>query len=647
MGQLRAEVEALRLQNQSVQRALRERTDQQKRSERDVRMQTVIFKSQAEDQRLACDELARRLVEARRLVATASTEMPAWLSKAEFGDRFDLLRQRLLHMLSGDDEMERMMREEISVTLPSSFSPLLPRPVSSRPIAAIEASDACASPTAAVALKFPEPQCPQDGGKAEENAAPVASRPLRRASRAEPEEAGVVTWIIAPKKAEQDVDRTADESMEAENKIMLNTADVHESQHFQERMETIPETAEQDHLGSSPISQKQTSMCEKEEEEEEGEEEGDESEEENDAEESEEEEVDESEEEEGEEEEDDEEEVNEADEEEKNKTEARQGIEKEASKACHVEESEATLCGQAAQVAELCTVTPVSEAALPTSIDKAAEASSGVDADWELAGLIHLPRDLEEEPPKSLAANALATSCRAKPKDLTEHMSATAVWREAVLGSRPRPNSGSAGSRPSSSHRNGALKSSERKKSQDAAEQEPVPSQSLPKALPSLCRLPERAAEFSLRAQALELARQRLLRLNSPQNSESEVPPPSKAFRPPAVPSRSLSLAPGPGGPGKALPPFLQNHLSSLPSKYGFRPVDAWDFEKLPAPGVSVEKRKAEKDGRKQDPTGAKGGQRQGLSKVQSLPSLSGRPNFNREAQAFMHGPPQRLLDVR
>jgi hypothetical protein len=45
-----------------VQRALRERTNAEKKAERDARMQGVLLRARAEQQKLACDELARRFV---------------------------------------------------------------------------------------------------------------------------------------------------------------------------------------------------------------------------------------------------------------------------------------------------------------------------------------------------------------------------------------------------------------------------------------------------------------------------------------------------------------------------------------------------------------------------------------------------------
>lgn len=237
IGELRAEVEELHLENYCVRRALRERTDQQKRTERDVRMQTVIFTSQSEEQRLACDELARRLVEARHLVSAASAEMPAWLSQAEFGERFDHLRRRLLHLLSGDEEMEQaqqalpVRRQWTSQSLvapddqaatqadqppqadqtPQADQPSFgnSRLSSTRPLIALEARETEQEPTLVLSRGPGESRCAaktHDDGKAcgrvfAEGQKPVfpsviSGEPLPKVLHPEPEEAGEVSWFV-------------------------------------------------------------------------------------------------------------------------------------------------------------------------------------------------------------------------------------------------------------------------------------------------------------------------------------------------------------------------------------------------------------------------------------------------------------------
>jgi len=68
-AELQAEVEELRRENSRVAHALQERTAQQKESERNARMQTVLYRQREQEQTATCEDLARRLQQ--------STEGPA------------------------------------------------------------------------------------------------------------------------------------------------------------------------------------------------------------------------------------------------------------------------------------------------------------------------------------------------------------------------------------------------------------------------------------------------------------------------------------------------------------------------------------------------------------------------------------------
>lgn len=109
---LREELEEVEEEKDVMHRALRERTDQQKRVERDARLQTVVFRHQREKQQAACSELARRLVEARNEVKLAlpprpQPKAPATASRpatptpaAPPAEALEQLRNRLLQILS-------------------------------------------------------------------------------------------------------------------------------------------------------------------------------------------------------------------------------------------------------------------------------------------------------------------------------------------------------------------------------------------------------------------------------------------------------------------------------------------------------------------------------------------------------------------
>merc|ERR550534_2569330 len=106
---LKEDLEDLQEENATAARALRERTDQQKRLQRDIRMQTVIFRHKQERQQSTCGELARRVVEARREVTLALPpksepqirEQPVAAAAATApGEAVDTLRLRLLQLLS-------------------------------------------------------------------------------------------------------------------------------------------------------------------------------------------------------------------------------------------------------------------------------------------------------------------------------------------------------------------------------------------------------------------------------------------------------------------------------------------------------------------------------------------------------------------
>jgi len=114
LNELREDLEDIEEEKDMVQRALRERTDQQKKIERDARLQTVIFRHQREKQQAACNELARRLVEAKREVklalppkATQKVDLAASARPATPSCRtappeeaLEQLRNRLLQVLS-------------------------------------------------------------------------------------------------------------------------------------------------------------------------------------------------------------------------------------------------------------------------------------------------------------------------------------------------------------------------------------------------------------------------------------------------------------------------------------------------------------------------------------------------------------------
>jgi hypothetical protein len=93
--------------NERVQLALRERTNAEKKAERDTRLQGVVLRGRAEQQKLACEELARRVVEARREVESVEKQIPHTntnadrkeLAPSEQGALSDF-RKRLLGLLT-------------------------------------------------------------------------------------------------------------------------------------------------------------------------------------------------------------------------------------------------------------------------------------------------------------------------------------------------------------------------------------------------------------------------------------------------------------------------------------------------------------------------------------------------------------------
>mmetsp|Transcript_92273 Transcript_92273/g.143940 ORF Transcript_92273/g.143940 Transcript_92273/m.143940 type:complete len:1022 (-) Transcript_92273:41-3106(-) len=99
------DVKELEEENVVMQRALRERTDAEKKAERDARMQGVILRSRCEHQKMACDELARRLVEARHEIVAVGVEMKSVQATSSQRDAngeepLQTFRKRLLQLLS-------------------------------------------------------------------------------------------------------------------------------------------------------------------------------------------------------------------------------------------------------------------------------------------------------------------------------------------------------------------------------------------------------------------------------------------------------------------------------------------------------------------------------------------------------------------
>eukprot|EP00931_Biecheleriopsis_adriatica_P070028 TRINITY_DN4382_c0_g1_i16.p1 TRINITY_DN4382_c0_g1~~TRINITY_DN4382_c0_g1_i16.p1 ORF type:complete len:566 (-),score=175.93 TRINITY_DN4382_c0_g1_i16:224-1921(-) len=100
---LQVELQELQTHNKQMSRALRERTEQQKQIERDARMQVLLFRSREEEQRMTCDELARRLVEAKRTVLEQSPSQATAGAEVELTaqEPLDGFRQCLLQVLGG------------------------------------------------------------------------------------------------------------------------------------------------------------------------------------------------------------------------------------------------------------------------------------------------------------------------------------------------------------------------------------------------------------------------------------------------------------------------------------------------------------------------------------------------------------------
>jgi hypothetical protein len=99
------DVKDLEEENLVLETALRERTDAEKKAERDARLQGVILRSRVENQKMACDELARRVVEARREIEAVGTDTKneQAMSSEKRGQEQptpDGLRKRLLQLLS-------------------------------------------------------------------------------------------------------------------------------------------------------------------------------------------------------------------------------------------------------------------------------------------------------------------------------------------------------------------------------------------------------------------------------------------------------------------------------------------------------------------------------------------------------------------
>jgi len=107
---LRMELQELQDSKCVLARALRERTDQQKKAERDARMQVVVFRAREEERQMTCDELARRLVEAKRIILepsrpgrpleTQEAGTQGVSEKPSRNDPLDSFRTRLLQLVS-------------------------------------------------------------------------------------------------------------------------------------------------------------------------------------------------------------------------------------------------------------------------------------------------------------------------------------------------------------------------------------------------------------------------------------------------------------------------------------------------------------------------------------------------------------------
>jgi hypothetical protein len=66
LEELQTEVLELKDERDSMLSALRQRTEEHKRMERDVRMQKLIFQAKSQERQMSCDELAHKLVEAKK-----------------------------------------------------------------------------------------------------------------------------------------------------------------------------------------------------------------------------------------------------------------------------------------------------------------------------------------------------------------------------------------------------------------------------------------------------------------------------------------------------------------------------------------------------------------------------------------------------
>jgi len=94
LEELQTEVLELKDERDSMLRALRQRTEEQKRMERDVRMQKLIFHAKTHEKQMSCDELAHKLVEAKKAVAAYGA------TASDKHEAFDNFRQRLTQILS-------------------------------------------------------------------------------------------------------------------------------------------------------------------------------------------------------------------------------------------------------------------------------------------------------------------------------------------------------------------------------------------------------------------------------------------------------------------------------------------------------------------------------------------------------------------
>mmetsp|Transcript_25239 Transcript_25239/g.71983 ORF Transcript_25239/g.71983 Transcript_25239/m.71983 type:complete len:448 (-) Transcript_25239:89-1432(-) len=194
---LRADLQGVKVEHATIHRALRERTDQTKKVERDVRMQTVVFRQKQEEHNKKNAELKTELVEAKKALAVmtlpprpvAKQEIVAGQAAPTVGQApkqaVDVLRASLLDLLSTGGATTWTPRPaQIAVAAAPMVAAQAAPLAASQPLAAPPLGKGQPEPASApaVAAEAPSPLAEQLGEDAPPQAQPRGAAPKRAAA---------------------------------------------------------------------------------------------------------------------------------------------------------------------------------------------------------------------------------------------------------------------------------------------------------------------------------------------------------------------------------------------------------------------------------------------------------------------------------